>query len=78
MPKLIDSEKLKAHYAWWNNEQKTIFDTIVDLQPEAVVRYKDCKKYIPCQELPIGASKWCDLFDRATCEMNYCAWGERK
>lgn len=33
MPKLIDSDKLKEHYAWWNNEQKTIFDTIVDLQP---------------------------------------------
>lgn len=78
MPKLIDSDKLKEHYAWWDNEQKTIFDTIVDLQPEAVVRCKDCKKYIPCQELPIGTSKWCDLFDRATCEMNYCAWGERK
>ena len=42
-----------------------------------VVRCKDCKKYIPCQKLPIGTSKWCDLFDRATCEMNYCGWGER-
>lgn len=44
----------------------------------SVVRCKDCKKYIPCQKLPIGTSKWCDLFDRATCEMNYCAWGERR
>ena len=44
----------------------------------SVVRCKDCKKYIPCQKLPIGTSKWCDLFDRATCEMNYCGWGERK
>jgi hypothetical protein len=43
-----------------------------------VVRCKDCKKYIPCQKLPIGTSKWCDLFDRATCEMNYCGWAERK
>lgn len=43
-----------------------------------IVRCKDCKKYIPCQKLPIGTSKWCDLFDRATCEMNYCGWGERK
>lgn len=34
MPKLIDSEKLKAHYAWWDNENKDTFDTIVDLQPE--------------------------------------------
>lgn len=48
----------------------------VDAVP--VVRCKDCKKYIPCQKLPIGTSKWCDLFDRATCEMNYCGWGERR
>lgn len=45
---------------------------------EDLVMCKDCKKYIPCQKLPIGTSKWCDLFDRATCEMNYCSWGERK
>ena len=43
-----------------------------------VVRCKDCKKSIPCQKLPIGTSKWCGLFDRATCEMNYCGWGERR
>ena len=48
----------------------------VDAVP--VVRCKDCKKYIPCQKLPIGTSKWCDLFDRATCEMNYCGSGERR
>ena len=48
----------------------------VDAVP--VVRCKDCKKYIPCQKLPIGTSKWCDLFDRATCEMNYCGWAERR
>ena len=45
---------------------------------EAVVHCKDCRKYIPCQKLPIGTSKWCDMFDRATCEMNYCGWGERR
>ena len=33
MPKLIDADKLKQHYAWWDNEDKKIFDTIVDLQP---------------------------------------------
>lgn len=51
-------------------------DIIADMVE--VVRYKDCKKYIPCQKLPIGTSKWCDLFDRATCEMNYCGWGEKR
>lgn len=31
--RLIDADKLKEHYAWWNNEEKKIFDEIVDLQP---------------------------------------------
>ena len=37
--RLIDAEKLKAHYAWWGNdgaeyrERKADFDVIVDLQP---------------------------------------------
>ena len=35
MGKLIDAERLKAHYCWWDNENKEIFDQIVDLQPDA-------------------------------------------
>ena len=35
MPRIIDADKLKAHYAWWDNEDKKIFDAIVDLQPDA-------------------------------------------
>lgn len=39
--KLIDADKLKAHYAWWKggtremtmDEAKNDFDTIIDLQP---------------------------------------------
>lgn len=31
--RLIDADKLKSHYAWWNDEKKEIFDQIVDLQP---------------------------------------------
>jgi len=34
MPRYIDANKLKEHYSWWQNENKTIFDTIIDLQPE--------------------------------------------
>lgn len=39
MARLIDADKLKAHYAWWGNdgaeyrERKADFDVIVDLQP---------------------------------------------
>ncbi len=39
--RLIDADKLKAHYAWWEggtremtmDEAKSDFDTIIDLQP---------------------------------------------
>lgn len=39
--RLIDADKLKAHYAWWKggsremtmDEAKSDFDTIIDLQP---------------------------------------------
>lgn len=31
--RLIDADKLKQHYAWWNDESKELFDTIVDAQP---------------------------------------------
>ena len=41
MSRLIDADKLKAHYAWWKggtremtmDEAKSDFDTIIDLQP---------------------------------------------
>lgn len=33
--RLISANKLKNHYAWWDDEKKEIFDTIVDLQPTA-------------------------------------------
>ena len=41
MGRLIDADKLKAHYAWWKgngremtmDEAKSDFDTIIDLQP---------------------------------------------
>ena len=55
MSRLIDAERLKAHYCWWAgggremtiDEAKKTFDTIVDLQPtvdaEPVVRCKNCR-----------------------------------
>lgn len=41
MGRLIDADKLKQHYAWWENgsaemtlaEAKRTFDTIIDVQP---------------------------------------------
>ena len=73
-------EKAKQELEKFVQLKTTLRPSFVDvlLNAEEVVRCKDCKKYIPCQKLPIGTSKWCDLFDRATCEMNYCGWGERR
>lgn len=31
--RLIDADRLKQHYAWWNNEEQRTFDQIVDAQP---------------------------------------------
>ena len=31
--RLIDADKLKQHYSWWENEQQELFDSIVDAQP---------------------------------------------
>ena len=46
MARLIDADKLKKHYAWWNNEEKKVFDDIVDLQPTVdaeslIIRHED-------------------------------------
>jgi len=40
--RLIDADKLKQHYSWWNNEEQRMLDQIVDSQPtvETVVRGK--------------------------------------
>lgn len=91
MQKLIDAHELWAQiYVLsvkhrWRDRTNIAFNKCLDtiqffppVDAVEVVRCKDCKKYIPCQKLPIGTSKWCDLFDRATCEMNYCGWGKKR
>lgn len=57
MGRLIDAERLKAHYCWWAgggremsiDEAKKTFDTIIDVQPTVdaveVVRCKDCRHF---------------------------------
>ena len=48
MSRLIDADKLKAHYAWWNDENKEIFDQIVDQMP--TVDPVKHGRWIPCKE----------------------------
>lgn len=88
MPRYIDAEKLKAHYSWWEctesgNEQKKVFDTIIDLQPTAavveVVRCKDCKHY--WKNWKDGEPSWGDGV--AVCLASpkddaFCSEGERR
>lgn len=50
MGRLIDADRLKAHYAWWEDEgeedrTKRLFDEIVDQQPTVaqVTNCRDCR-----------------------------------
>ena len=58
--RLIDADKLKAHYAWWGDtelgrERKEVFDEIVDQQPTIAAPSKP----------PIGA--WQVTLDAYVC-----------
>ena len=60
--RLIDADKLKAHYSWWDNEEKYVFDSVVDLQPTVESRPKgkwhhytdDKRDYAECSECGYG------------------------
>lgn len=76
--RLIDADKLKKHYAWWEDDRQELFDSIVDRQQTVdavpVIRCKDCQwntavEWVHCAL--IGG-----MFGRTT--DNYCSLGERK
>ena len=46
MSRLIDADELKNHYSWWNNEEKELFDSIVDAQPTAYDVNRVCAEII--------------------------------
>lgn len=58
MSRYIDADKLKNHYAWWDDENKEIFDSIIDAQPTAdvkeVVRGEWVEKIITEEHLHIA------------------------
>lgn len=51
MGRLIDADRLMAHYSWWGNDDETkrLFDEIIEAQETApavyVVRCRECRFY---------------------------------
>lgn len=78
MPRLIDADKLKQHYAWWEGGTDTMtldkakynFNVIVDVQPEAIVRCENCKHYV--------TGGYCDIVNERYNEGEFCSRGEEK
>ena len=77
--RLIDADKLKKHYAWWEDDRQKLFDEIVDQQPTVdavpVIRCKDCKNN------PSSAVDWisCPMTGAGTRKPNdFCSYGKRK
>ena len=87
MSRLIDADKLKQHYAWWENgtaemtldEAKKTFDTIIDVQPTVdaveVVRCKDCIYYGDHGDGEMACAMMILYPNKPT---DYCSLGERK
>ena len=85
--RLIDADKLKKHYAWWEDgsqemtldEAKKTFDTIIDVQPEAIIHCRDCDYYYPmgndwCGYCSMIARGWTD----AILPSDFCSRGVRR
>ena len=77
MVRLIDADKLKRHYAWWEDEKQELFDSIVDRQPTVE---RDIPKAPTDQVLEEdGYGAWGSLYGKCpNCrgsvyeEQNYC------
>lgn len=92
MGRLIDAERLKAHYCWWAggskemsiDEAKKTFDTIIDIQPTVdaveVVRCKDCKWWKTNYRWNGSERKVCviEAYEPVRNEDEYCSWAERR
>ena len=87
MGRLIDADRLKYHYCWWEggdremtiDEAKKTFDTIIDLQPEAVVHCKDCKYWGLTVKWDDNTRADCLHFpEHTTPSDGYCYLGEKK
>lgn len=61
MPRYIDAEKLKKHYAWWGDENKETFDSIIDQQPSADVQEVKRGKWLRVSECPKSWTRACSV-----------------
>lgn len=70
MPRLIDADKLKNHYAWWENgtaemtlaEAKLNFDIIIDVQPTVDAE-------------PVRHGRWIEEIGMLLCSECGDSWG---
>lgn len=75
MGRLIDADRLKAHYAWWgeDSDKRRTFDCIVDVQPSVDAaqikhgHWVDNNEVFVCSE----CGKWFDML-QGDADMNYC------
>lgn len=78
MSRLIDADKLKAHFAWWNDENKEIFNSIIDQQPTAETvkygRWEDCSNGWMCSVCKHDARKDYPCCPYCGAKMN--EWGD--
>ena len=77
--RLIDADKLKQHYAWWNNEEQRTFDQIVDAQPtvEAVVHGEWIRHVLKNANVPWGhdcsaCGEWFVISEDTAERYHYC------
>ena len=85
MPKYIEANKLKRHYAWWRSQKELceyadIFDEIVDAQTA-----QDVEKIVRCKDCSLNEDGKCRLLverdpntDHRIWSEFFCAYGERK
>ena len=91
MARLIDADKLKRHYAWWENGSeedklyKAVFDSIINLQPTVeaveVVRCEHCVHYKQSEADPSRKMCWRKDVDGFPvcydfCPTDFCSKGE--
>lgn len=75
--RLIDADKLKKHYAWWEDDRQELFDSIVDRQPtieaEPVIRCVDCKH----RTRQFGKDHYCRIVSNVMPDNGFCSMAER-